>query len=60
MLPEGAYRVLIENVTLEGFTHNKDQKILTPKDTRPGKWPVALRQWKADRGIPDQRRSAAP
>jgi len=48
---KGAYRVIVENVTLEGFKHNKDKKILTPDDTRPGKWPEELRKWKAARGI---------
>ena len=48
---KGAYRVIVENVTLEGFKHNKDKKILTPDDARPGKWAQELRKWKAARGI---------
>jgi len=52
---KGVYRVTIANVTLEGFKHNKDKKVLTPKDTRPGKWPHELRKWKAARGIPVER-----
>jgi len=51
---EGGYRVDIDNITLEGFTHNADKKILTPADTRPGKWHHELRQWKADRGIEEE------
>lgn len=51
---EGAYHVNIENVTLEGFEYNKDKKILTPEDTRPGKWAHALRKWKSDRGISEE------
>ena len=50
---EGAYHVIIENVTLKGFKYNKDKKILTPSDTRPGKWPQALKEWKTARGISD-------
>jgi len=51
---EGHYRVIIENVTMEGFKYNNDKKILTPKDSRPGKWWQALRQWKSERGIADE------
>ena len=51
---KGAYHVIIENVTLEGFKYNSDKKILTPEDARPGKWPQALKRWKSDRGISDQ------
>ena len=52
---KGAYRVIIENVTLEGFKHNNDKKVLTPEDTRPGKWAEELRKWKAARGISVER-----
>jgi len=45
---EGAYRVVIENVTMEGFTYNADKPILTPEDFRPGKWPAELKKWEAD------------
>lgn len=51
---EGHYRVIVENVTLEGFQYNNDTEILTPKDTRPGKWWQALEKWKSDRGISDE------
>jgi hypothetical protein len=51
---EGHYHVIIENVTVEGFKYNNDKKILTPKDSRPGKWGHALKKWKADRGIAEQ------
>ena len=50
---EGHYRVIIEDVTLEGFKYNNDKKILTSKDSRPGKWAHALRKWKSDKGISD-------
>lgn len=43
----GHYKVIIENVTLEGFKYNADKPILTPADARPGKWPEELRRWKA-------------
>ena len=48
---EGAYHVIVENVTLDGFKYNNDKKILTPEDRRPGKWAQALKKWKSDRGI---------
>lgn len=51
---QGHYRVIIEDVTLEGFKYNNDKKILTSKDSRPGKWAHALRKWKSDRGISDE------
>lgn len=51
---EGAYRVVIENVSLEGFEYNHDKPILTPADARPGKWAHVLRQWKAERGLSDE------
>jgi len=51
---EGHYHVIIENVTLEGFKYNNDKKILTPNDSRPGKWAHALRKWKSERGISDE------
>ena len=47
----GHYKVIIENVSLEGFKYYTDKKILTPEDFRPGKWPEELRKWKAARGI---------
>ena len=50
---EGAYHVIVENVTLEGFQYNKDKEILTPADARPGKWAQELKKWKFDRGITD-------
>ena len=53
---KGVYRVIIEDVTLEGFKHNKDKEILTPEDTRPGKWPEELRKWKAARGISTEKK----
>jgi len=46
------YHVDIENVTMEGFKYNADKPILTPADTRPGKWGHALRKWKTARGMP--------
>jgi hypothetical protein len=51
---EGAYQVIIENVTMEGFKYNNDKMILTPDDVRPGKWAHLLRDWKAERGISDE------
>lgn len=50
---EGAYHVIVENVTLDGFKYNNDKKILTPEDRRPGKWAQALKKWKSDRRISD-------
>jgi len=49
----GHYTIRIENVKLEGFTHNADKAILTEKDARPGKWPHELRKWKAERERPN-------
>jgi hypothetical protein len=51
---EGHYRVIVEDVTLDGFKYNNDKKILTPEDARPGKWWQALQKWKSDRGISDE------
>ena len=31
---EGAYHVIVENVTLDGFKYNNDRKILTPEGNR--------------------------
>ena len=50
----GAYHVIVENVTLDGFKYNNDKKILTPEDRRPGKWWQALKEWESDRGISDE------
>ena len=50
----GSYEVTIENVTLDGFKYNKEKKILSPEDARPGKWAQALKEWKAARGISDE------
>jgi hypothetical protein len=46
------YHVIIENVTMQGFKYNADNPILTEEDAPEGKWGNAVRQWKADRGIP--------
>jgi len=51
---EGAYHVIVENVTLNGFKYNNDRKILTPEDTRPGKWWQALDKWKSAREISEE------
>ena len=48
---EGNYEVIIENVTQQGFTHNVHKPILTPQDTRPGRWAQVFKKWKSERGI---------
>ncbi len=52
---EGHYRIRIENVSMEGFKYNSEKPVLTPADSRPGKWAVALRKWKADKELKEER-----
>ena len=48
---EGHFKVIIENVIMEGFKNNNDKPILKPEDARPGKWAQELRKWKELKGL---------
>lgn len=47
----GHYHIEVENVTMEGFKHNKRKPVLTEADERPGKWGTELKEWKAKHGV---------
>ncbi|MDZ8120039.1 hypothetical protein P9H32_15515 [Pontiella sp. NLcol2] len=53
---EDQYDVTLSLITAEGFTYNKDKKILFPEDAREGKWAVTFKNWKSKYGTRETRR----
>lgn len=42
------YKVILENISQEGFKYNTNKNILTPKDEKEGSWSKTFKTWMAE------------